>query len=867
MKEVTMKKIFAMSLALLLILTGTLGVKETEVKAQDPQPINYARANFDTHWIYSLPGDNFINGEVTGNRFWSALLQNYPPDDTGQPVTNAKLTLDSVRTFTWFGSQPPEGMGPPTYMWEFGDIPEEPYQRTGRVGTEVGVVTFFPGFDLSREVEPIVLSGAGTSTPQTLIIRVIPRETMSLFSVVVTAPEDDKVNPLIISATADTYPAEEIYLSPDGRRLEIKEESPDVGEEYVYTVTLEVTPKVEKVFFKPPISVGTDAEDRLIARGVISDISVNRTITDVGTWTWSADGTYAWRWTDKIMKQVNLLPYSSLEPIITGKLIDAETGAPLSGADVRAVSLDTAGVVSPTKSAPDGSYRLSVPIGHYMVSAFATDYTRQFYNVKDFSAQADEVMLTVSGLNDINFNLTYGAGSVTGHVYEADGMTPVYRAFVEMYTYDGADWILAYRTLSQIDGSYSITSSMPGDYKVMALMNGYVYEWYQESTARTDAHLVTILSLTETPGIDFTLSRQYETPTGDNVIINDTYNDVTIEFTSVNQSGSTSVNVVEDDPSDGTSEFRVVGKYYDIVSYASYDGPITITIIYDDTDLSENQEKNLSIWHWDSTHWSKIDTVVDIESNTMTSIVDSLSWFAIGEPNESPVADAGGPYLTQVGSLITLDGTGSNDPDGIIATYEWDFGDGNTGDGVTPTNLYTAADIYYVNLTVTDDTGAESSDTTMVVVYDPDAGFATGGGWFIPGGPSSDLGDMLPGLDNTSPANFGFMIKYKHGATSPDGQLEFQYQQGDFNLHSSGVDWLIITNNNWAKFRGLATIKGLDGFFPFHVDARDGDNGGGDQADRFIIKIWAPGADPDNDELIYKASGDLEGGNVIIHSN
>jgi len=49
------------------------------------------------------------------------------------------------------------------------------------------------------------------------------------------------------------------------------------------------------------------------------------------------------------------------------------------------------------------------------------------------------------------------------------------------------------------------------------------------------------------------------------------------------------------------------------------------------------------------------------------------------------------------------------------------------------------------------------------------------------------------------------------------------------------------------------------------VDARDGDSAGGSLADRFVIKIWAPGANPDVDEPLYKASGDLEGGKIKIH--
>ena len=75
----------------------------------------------------------------------------------------------------------------------------------------------------------------------------------------------------------------------------------------------------------------------------------------------------------------------------------------------------------------------------------------------------------------------------------------------------------------------------------------------------------------------------------------------------------------------------------------------------------------------------------------------------------------------------------------------------------------------------------------------------------------------------------------------------------------------MVTNTNWAKFQGVATIEGFEGLYPFRVDCRDGDKDSGTDADRFIIKIWEPGADPDVDENIYKASGDLSGGSIVIH--
>ncbi|MFC2032131.1 TRAP transporter substrate-binding protein DctP [Chloroflexota bacterium] len=268
---------------------------------------------------------------------------------------------------------------------------------------------------------------------------------------------------------------------------------------------------------------------------------------------------------------------------------------------------------------------------------------------------------------------------------------------------------------------------------------------------------------------------------------------------------------------------------------------------------------------WLSSRWDDGDRILSTEWALLT--LQKVK--ALPPPPPLPVADAGGPYLVELGVPVTLDGSAA--PGREIVDWYWTFGDGNNDSGDTVSHTYDTVGLYVAELTVTNDVGGHDTDSTMVVVYDPSAGFATGGGWFTPGGQTSDEGDFLPEIDGTSPANFGFVVKYKKGATSPDGQLEFQYQQGDFNLHSTGMDWLVVTNNNWAKFQGIATIKGFEGFYPFHVDARDGDFGGGTEPDRFIIKVyapvevWPPEEDPDLADPIYKASGDLEGGNIVIH--
>ena len=198
----------------------------------------------------------------------------------------------------------------------------------------------------------------------------------------------------------------------------------------------------------------------------------------------------------------------------------------------------------------------------------------------------------------------------------------------------------------------------------------------------------------------------------------------------------------------------------------------------------------------------------------------------------------------------------------LVATLE----DGTDPITISSGHTITQAGIYTLTVEATDNAGNQSDESRMFVVYDPAAGFATGGGWIIPGNPgNSDPDDLLPGIDGSSKATFGFVVKYKKGATTtPEGQLEFVYHVGNFNIHSTNYEWLVVTNQNRAMFQGLATIDGEVGLYPFWVEARDGDNSGGNQADRFTIKIWAPSEDPDVDELDYKASGDLGGGQIKI---
>lgn len=70
----------------------------------------------------------------------------------------------------------------------------------------------------------------------------------------------------------------------------------------------------------------------------------------------------------------------------------------------------------------------------------------------------------------------------------------------------------------------------------------------------------------------------------------------------------------------------------------------------------------------------------------------------------------------------SFNGSGSSDPDGSIASYAWNFGDGTTGSGATVNKTYAAAGTRTVTLTVTDNEGATGSQARNVTVTAPSTG-------------------------------------------------------------------------------------------------------------------------------------------------
>lgn len=158
-----------------------------------------------------------------------------------------------------------------------------------------------------------------------------------------------------------------------------------------------------------------------------------------------------------------------------------------------------------------------------------------------------------------------------------------------------------------------------------------------------------------------------------------------------------------------------------------------------------------------------------------------------------PSADAGGPYAGSEGVAVMLDASGSSDPDGSIALYEWDldfdgaFDDLSTANATEPF-VFAAQYEGVVGLRVTDGDGKQAIAYTDVSIADTNAP------------PSID--SFTPNLTNVD-SKLGALIDFAVVTSDPDGDPV------DVRWFVDGVDTGVLggTYQHAANLVGIQTIR------------------------------------------------------------
>ncbi|UCE38011.1 MAG: PKD domain-containing protein [Thermoplasmata archaeon] len=170
------------------------------------------------------------------------------------------------------------------------------------------------------------------------------------------------------------------------------------------------------------------------------------------------------------------------------------------------------------------------------------------------------------------------------------------------------------------------------------------------------------------------------------------------------------------------------------------------------------------------------------------------------EPSEfnlPPEAVCGLDQTVYLGEEVVFNASHSNDWDGYIAQYDWNFGDGSSGSGKEVSHTYYDPGLYPVTLFVTDDDGDSDSDNLIVTVLNKP--------------PSVDANAVVSGMTATFTAtavdyeNVTYFWEFGDGATSEEQNPVHIYQKmGTYPVKltctdehgTSGYDWLYVEVTN-----------------------------------------------------------------------
>ncbi len=184
------------------------------------------------------------------------------------------------------------------------------------------------------------------------------------------------------------------------------------------------------------------------------------------------------------------------------------------------------------------------------------------------------------------------------------------------------------------------------------------------------------------------------------------------------------------------------------------------------------------------------DNGVGADQKSDTDTVKITVQPEVVDPNDPPQADAGANQTVTEGQTVTLNSTGSSDPDGNIVSRTWTQTGGaaavTLSDPSVASPTFTAPDVSADTtltfiLTVTDDDGDTDTDTVQIIVQDDDAG------------PEPNTAPVADAGEDQSAKEGGSVVLDGSGSTDSDGTIAgYAWTQTD----STGITVTLSDNSS-----------------------------------------------------------------------
>ncbi len=164
--------------------------------------------------------------------------------------------------------------------------------------------------------------------------------------------------------------------------------------------------------------------------------------------------------------------------------------------------------------------------------------------------------------------------------------------------------------------------------------------------------------------------------------------------------------------------------------------------------------------------------------------------------NELPVAKIGANPTSGIAPLtVQFSGSNSSDADGKIVEYNWDFGDGSNGTGISTSHTYTKKGLYTVVLTVKDDKGGTNTAHVAISVDENKAPTAK-----LDANPTTGFAPLEVDFDGSE-------------SSDPDGDaLTYRWDFGDGSaVQENNSDLATHTYEKAGTYTAKLTVKDTKG--------------------------------------------------------